>query len=112
METISVREPAIPELKSLSRTPLAECYQCGKCPVDRQKETCIAREEGGVALAPQKNDDLLVLQPLVADIHSNLPHRDPRRFQQQALPIEDVLVENDQAGARSSTYSVAAYWAE
>src|ERR1035441_5071826 len=37
---------------------------------------------------------------------------DPRRFQQQALRIEDVLVENDQVRARSSTYSGAAYWAE
>ena len=31
METISGREPVIPELESLSRTRLAECYQCGKC---------------------------------------------------------------------------------
>ena len=31
METTSGREPAIPELESLSQTRLAECYQCGKC---------------------------------------------------------------------------------
>jgi len=81
-------------------------------PVDRQIETCITREERGITLPPQENDDLLVLQTLMPDVHSNLPHCDPRSFQQQALPIEDVFVENDQVRARSSTYSGAAYWAE
>ena len=31
METTSGAEPAIPQVESLSRTHLAECYQCGKC---------------------------------------------------------------------------------
>jgi heterodisulfide reductase subunit C len=31
METTSGAEPAIPQIESLSRTNLAECYQCGKC---------------------------------------------------------------------------------
>ena len=31
METTSGAEPAIPKLERLSRTRLAECYQCGKC---------------------------------------------------------------------------------
>jgi ferredoxin len=31
METTTETEPAISELESLSRTRLAECYQCGKC---------------------------------------------------------------------------------
>jgi len=81
-------------------------------PVDRQEEARITREERGITLPPQENDDLLVLQTLMPDVHPDLPHGDPRRFQQQALRIEDVFVENDQVRARSSTYSGAAYWAE
>ena len=31
METTSGAEPAIPQIERLSRTRLADCYQCGKC---------------------------------------------------------------------------------
>jgi hypothetical protein len=37
---------------------------------------------------------------------------DPKSLQQEPLVVEDVLVQNDQAGARWSTYSGAVYWAE
>ena len=34
---------------------------------------------------------------VLSDIHANLPGRQTSSFQQQALPLEDVLVEDDQA---------------
>jgi len=78
----------------------------------RQVKVCITREEGGITLAPQKNDDLLVLQPLMSDVHSDLMHREPRGFQQQTLTLKDVLVENDQASTRAGAYSSEVYWSE
>jgi hypothetical protein len=41
-----------------------------------------------------------------------LSGRQPPRLKQQALPLKDVLVENNQACARSGTYSGAAYCSE
>jgi hypothetical protein len=81
-------------------------------PKARQIKACIAGEEGDTTLPTQENDDLFVLQTLAANVDSNLPRRQPRGFQHQPLPIEDVLVENDQARTRSRTYSGAVYWEE
>jgi hypothetical protein len=38
-------------------------------PVDRQEEARITREERGITLPPRENDDLLVLQALMPDVH-------------------------------------------
>jgi hypothetical protein len=38
-----------------------------------------------------------------------LPRRYPRSFQQESLVVENVLIQNDQACARWSTYSGAMY---
>jgi hypothetical protein len=90
-------------------TPETEPTRQPPMPEVRQIEVRIAREERGITLPLQENDDLLVLQTLMADIHPNLPHCDPRCSQQQSLPIEDVFVEDNQARARSSKSSGAAY---
>jgi len=78
----------------------------------RQIETRIAGEKREIPLPAQYDDDLVILHSLAANIHSDLLCRYPRRFQQQSLAIENVLVEDDQASARWGTYSGAAYWAE
>jgi hypothetical protein len=41
-----------------------------------------------------------------------LPRGQPPRFKQHSLSVEDVLVQDDQTCARSSTYSGAVYWPE
>jgi hypothetical protein len=75
----------------------------------RQIEIFIAGEERDVPLLAQEDRDLVILHPLAADIDSNLPRRYPRSFQQESLVIENVLIQNDQAWARWSTYSGAMY---
>ena len=81
-------------------------------PESRLIETLIAGEECGIPLLAQQNNDLLVLQAFMAEVDSDLPRRNPPRLEQQLLSVEDVLVENDQARARASTYSGAVYSAE
>jgi hypothetical protein len=78
----------------------------------RQIEIFVAGEERRIPLLAQENGDLVILHPLAADIDSNLPRRYPGSFQQESLVIENVLIQNDQAWARWSTYSGAVYWAE
>jgi hypothetical protein len=75
----------------------------------RQIEIFVAGEERRIPLLAQENGDLVILHPLAADIDSNLPRRYPRSFQQESLVIENVLIQNDQAWARWSTYSGAMY---
>ena len=75
----------------------------------RRIEICIAGKECDIPLPTQENRDLVVLHPLASDIDSNLPRRYPRSFQQESLVIENVLIQNDQAWARWSTYSGAMY---
>jgi hypothetical protein len=65
-----------------------------------------------IALPLQQNENLLILQTLSANVKTNLSGWQPPRLKQQALPLKDVLVENNQACARSSTYSAAAYCSE
>jgi hypothetical protein len=75
----------------------------------RHVEIRIAGEECDMPLLAQENGDFVVLHPLAADIDSNLPRRYPGSFQQESLVIENVLIQNDQAWARWSTYSGAVY---
>ena len=77
-----------------------------------QIEIRIASEEHDISLPAQKHDDLFVLHSFAPEIDSNLPCRHPGGFQQESLAIENILVQYDQARARSSTYSGAVYWAE
>ena len=72
-------------------------------------EIFIAGEERGIPLLAQEDRDLVILHPLAADIDSNLPRCSPGSFQQESLVIENVLIQNDQAWARWSTYSGAMY---
>ncbi len=65
-------------------------------PKFRRIESRVAGEERGPALAAQQYNDLFVLESLVAKIDGNLPRRYSRCLQQQALCLEDVLVENEQ----------------
>lgn len=74
-----------------------------------QIEACVAGEECEIPLLTQKHDNLVVLHSLAAHIDSNLPCRYPRGFQQESLAVQNILVQNDQACARSSTYSGAVY---
>jgi hypothetical protein len=75
----------------------------------RRVEILITGEESGIPLLAQEDGDLVVLHPLAANIDSNLPRRYPGSFQQESLAVENVLVQNDQAWARWSTYSGAMY---
>jgi hypothetical protein len=75
----------------------------------RPIEIFVAGEERRIPLLAQENGDLVILHPLAADIDSNLPRRYPGSFQQESLVIENVLIQNDQAWARWSTYSGAVY---
>ena len=81
-------------------------------PQARLKEVAIPREERGIALSSQQNNNLLIYQTLSAKVKTNLSRRQPPRLKQQALSIKDVLIENNQACARSSTYSGAVYCSE
>ena len=60
-------------------------------------ETRVARKKRRIPLLAQENDNLLVPEALAADVNANLFRPQPRCFEQQALPVENVLVENDQA---------------
>jgi hypothetical protein len=75
-------------------------------------EVSVAREKCGIALPTQQNENFLVLQTFAPKVETDLPRRHPPRLQQQALSFEDVLVEDNQARTRSSTYSGAVYWSE
>ena len=70
----------------------------------------VAGEKSRGVLLAQQDDNLLLLQALAAaKADSNLPRSQPPSFAQQTLSVQDVLVEDDQARTRSSTYSRAAY---
>jgi len=75
-------------------------------------EIRVACEKRGTALSTQQNQNLLIFQALAAEVETNLSRGHPPCLEQQSLPIKDVLVENNQACARSSTYSGAVYSAE
>ena len=74
-----------------------------------QVKVCVASEKSGISLSPKKYDRLVVLHPLVADVQSNLPHRYSMGFQKETLLLKDVFVQDNQALARSNTYSGAVY---
>ena len=75
-----------------------------------------ANERGDFILPDVHNNQTIVLMaerwPLASGIDPNLLRRYPRCFQQESLVGENILVRNDQARARSSTYSGTVYWAE
>src|SRR5207244_4650550 len=75
-------------------------------------ETCVAGEKRDISASAQKRHDLLVLHPLASDVDATLPCRYSRDLQQKSLAVENIFVENDQAWARSSTYSWTVYWSE
>jgi hypothetical protein len=81
-------------------------------PQVRLKKIAVPREKCGFALLSQQNDNLFVLQTLASKVETNLSRRQPPYLKQQALPIKDVLIKNNQACARSSTYSGAVYCSE
>ena len=72
-------------------------------------QTEVARKEGNMSLAAQKNNDLVVLHSFSANIDSNLGRSNSGSFKLKPLAVEDVLVKDDQAGARSNTYSGIVY---
>lgn len=76
-------------------------------PEIRLIEAHVTSEESGIAQPAEEHDDLVVLQAFTAQIDSDLPCRYPPCLEQQALALKNVLVENNQARARSSTYSGA-----
>jgi hypothetical protein len=83
-----------------------------RMPQVRIIETCVTRAERGVALSTQQNDNLFVLQALATNVEANLFCAQPPCQEQQALSIQDVLVQDDHVCARSKTYSGAVYWSE
>lgn len=66
-------------------------------------------EEGEISLPPKKHNDIIILHALAADVDPNLSCRQSRCFEKEPLGIEDVFVQDNQALARSSTYSGAVY---
>jgi hypothetical protein len=72
----------------------------------------VAREERRLPKPVKQDDDLLVLHALPAYIHADLPGGDAPGGKLQALPFEDILVQQYQAGAESSEYSALEYWPE
>ena len=87
-------------------------YAVAGVPQAWHKKIAVAREKGGFALSSQQNHNLLVLQPFSAKVETNLSGRQPECLKQQALSIKDILIKNNQARARSSTYSGAVYCSE
>jgi hypothetical protein len=81
-------------------------------PQTRVKKVAVPREKGSITLSSQQNDNLLVFQTLSAKVETDLSCRQSPRLEQQALSIQDILIENNQACARSSTYSGAVYCSE
>ncbi len=55
------------------------------------------------------NDDLVVFDSLRKEIMADLPYGEPSLVEQLTLPIENVLVEDDQARTRSRVYSESTY---
>jgi hypothetical protein len=60
-------------------------------------EVSVAREERGIALPMEQNENFLVFQTFAHKVETDLPHRHPPRLEQQALAVKDVLVEDNQA---------------
>lgn len=58
----------------------------------RRVETKVTGEKRGLAQAPQQDDDLFVCQPFAAHIEADLSNGDAPPLEQQALPLEDVLI--------------------
>lgn len=81
-------------------------------PQARFKEVAVTCEERSTTPSSQQNDNLLILQTFWTEVETDLSCRKPPRLKQQALSIQDVLVKNNQARARSSTYSGAVYCSE
>lgn len=72
-------------------------------------EARVASEERRVPQGLKLNQNVLVLQTFCQDIVPDLTDRNPPRFEQLPLAVENILIENNQARTRSRTYSVAAY---
>jgi hypothetical protein len=59
-------------------------------------KVCIPGKERDASLPAQKQDNFLVLQSLVTNVHANLAHSYTRSLQYKALPFKDVFVKDDQ----------------
>jgi hypothetical protein len=106
---VGVPHEAADERSDFILPDVCKNYAVAGVPHAPLKKVAVPREKGGVALSPQQNDNFLVFQTFSAKVETNLPRREPPRLEQQALSINDVLIENNQACARSSTYSDAVY---
>jgi hypothetical protein len=109
---VGVSQEAADERSNFILPDACHNYAVAGVPQARLKKVAVPREKGGIALSSQQNDNLLVLQTLSAKVETNLLCRQPPRLKQQALSIKDVLIKNNQACARSSTYSGAVYCSE
>jgi hypothetical protein len=70
-------------------------HKCGD--FGRLEKTYISRKESGITLLAQENENLIVFHPLASKVDTDLPRRQPRCFQEQALSLENILVEDDQS---------------
>ena len=107
-----VPQEAADERSDLILPDFRNNYAIARVPQSRLKKVAVPREKRGIALPSQQNDNLLILQTLSAKVETDLFCSQPPRLKQQALSIKDVLVKNNQACARSSTYSGAVYCSE
>lgn len=81
-------------------------------PQTRLKKAGVPREKSGIPLSSQQSDNFFVFHSLSAKVEADLYWLQSPRVKQEALSIQDVLVKNNQACARSSTYSGAVYSSE
>lgn len=73
-------------------------------------EAPVASEEGRLAQTTQQHYDLFILESFSAHIEADLASGYFPSFQEQALPVQDVFIEDDHERSGCSTYSVATYW--
>jgi hypothetical protein len=87
-----------PNKRSHFVLPHAHHHQAvASMPEVRAIEACVTGEECWIGPPAQQNDDLFVFQAFATKVDSNLPRSEPPCFEQYALSVEDVLVEDDQA---------------
>jgi len=73
-------------------------------------EASVAGEKGWLTQTAQQDHDLFVLESFSAHVEPDLASGHLPSFQEQALPVEDVFIQDDHGRSGRSTYSAATYW--
>jgi len=72
----------------------------------------VAGEQSRAPEPSKQDNNLFVGEAFSPRVNTDLPDSDVPALQKQALPFEDVLVQENQACTGWSTYSRATYWLE